>query len=260
MRKLFSAAAVVALVAVLGVSTADASVYEGTVELTCTTVTAAGTGAHILDRDNTGSGQEALRIDVVDGNGTPIYTLSFQNTLGTFAAGMLGTTLYTTAPEANPITFTLTSLAGNGLPEQVDVTSVGACDTIPWAAPTAAAPPSGVQGETVTVTGSGCPAGVVSAQLDHLDGDLLTMVATGTDEVTGPEDGFSIDLVIPADAPAGDALITVTCGPADDPSSDATVLPFSIVAAETPTTPSTAAPTTTAAATQPTATSPRFTG
>lgn len=257
MRKLISAVAVVALVAVLGVSGADASVYEGTVAITCTDVTAAGTGASILDRDNTGAGVESLRIDVTDGNGTLLFTLPFSNALGTYAAGLINTTPYTTAPAANPITFTLTSLAGNGLPEQIDIFEVGSCDSLPWVAPDADAPSVGLQGEALTVTGSGCPAGVVTAELDHQDGDVLTTVTTGNDDVTGLDDPFAIELTIPADAPLGDAVIMVTCGPADDPISDATVLAFRI-AAEAPTTSSTAAPTTTAGSQG--ATSPRFTG
>jgi hypothetical protein len=110
-----------------------ASQYLGTVQITCTNFTAAGTGASILDRDNTGAGQEALRIDVVDGAGTLLYTLSFQNALGTYAAGLINTTAYTTAPRFNPITFTLTSLAGNGLPQQVDVNVQGTCPGLPTA-------------------------------------------------------------------------------------------------------------------------------
>jgi len=107
------------------------SVYLGTVQLTCTDFTAAGTGAHMLDRDNTGLGQEALRIDVTDGLGTLLFTLTFQNVLGSFAGGIIGTTAYTTAPSSNPLTFTLTSLAGNGLPAQVDYVAQGACSSLP---------------------------------------------------------------------------------------------------------------------------------
>lgn len=107
------------------------SQYLGTTAFTCTDFTAAGTGASILDRDNTGLGQEALRIDVTDGLGTVIYTLSFQNGLGTYAAGLINTTPYTTAPSSNPLTMTLTSLAGNGLPEQIDYVARGACAGLP---------------------------------------------------------------------------------------------------------------------------------
>ena len=104
--------------------------YLGTVQFTCTDFTAAGTGADILDRDNTGLGMEAIRLDVTDGNDTVIYTLTFQNTLGTYAAGLINTTPYTIPPVRNPITLTATSLAGNGLLEEVDVLGQGTCPDI----------------------------------------------------------------------------------------------------------------------------------
>jgi hypothetical protein len=112
------------------VSAAFAQTYNGTVDITCTDFTAAGTGPHVLDRDNTGSGLEAVRIDVTDGAGTLLYTLTFGNVLGSYAGGMIGTTAYTTAPQSNPITVTVTSLAGNGLPEQATVIGQGTCDSL----------------------------------------------------------------------------------------------------------------------------------
>lgn len=105
----------------------DDSVYNGTVIFSCVNADAAGTGSHVLDRDNTGAGQEALRVDITDGFGTTIYTLTFQNVLGSFAGG-IGDFFYTQAPLANPITFRLTSLAGNGLPEQIDYEQQGWCE------------------------------------------------------------------------------------------------------------------------------------
>lgn len=115
----------------VGLGQVFASQYLGTVQITCGDFTASGTGAHILDRDNTGSGQESLRILVSDGQGTILYSLSFSNTLGTFSGGLIGTTPYNTAPQFNPITFRLISLAGNGLPEQVDVNVSGSCPGLP---------------------------------------------------------------------------------------------------------------------------------
>lgn len=124
--------AVILSAAALPQGAAQASTYNGTVELTCTGWDAAGTGSHVLNRDNTGTGHEALRIDIRDGAGTLIYTLTFQNTLTTFAAGM-GVDSYSTPPQYNPIVFTLTSLAGNGFAEQVDVRVEGSCAGLPGA-------------------------------------------------------------------------------------------------------------------------------
>jgi hypothetical protein len=115
----------------LGPEEQPESQYLGTTQFTCTTFTAAGTGAAILDRDNTGAGREALRIDVTDGLGTSLYTLTFDNTLGTYVAGLINTTPYTVAPASNPLTMKLTSLAGNGLPEQVDYVAQGGCANLP---------------------------------------------------------------------------------------------------------------------------------
>jgi hypothetical protein len=244
-------------VSVLTASPASASVYEGTVAIDCDNADAAGSGAHTLDRDNTGSGQESLRVEVTDGAGTIIYELTFSNVLGTFAGGV-GDFFYTTPPALNPITFTLTSLAGNGLPEQVDYVQVGVCDTIDWAAPEASAPGSATAGESITIDGEGCPAGTVTADLLEEEGST-TVLATGTTEATAFEDPFSIELTIPAGAPVGDAVILVYCGTAADPISEAVVLGLSIVAQ--PTTTTTIATTTTAPRpAQPVAVTPAFTG
>jgi hypothetical protein len=108
------------------------SIYNGSVEFTCADFNAAGTGSHVLDRDNTGVGQERLNIKVVDGKGTILYELTFQNTLGEFVGGTIPTTPYTTPPLFNPLTYILTSLEGNGLPEQIDFVAEGVCDTLTY--------------------------------------------------------------------------------------------------------------------------------
>ncbi len=262
MRKVLAAVAVIALLGLFGAGQAEASTYDGTVVLTCTDLTAAGTGASILDRDNTGVGQEALTIEVTDGAGTVLYTLDFQNSLGTYSAGLINTTAYATAPAVNPLRFTLTSHAGNGLPEQVDVDVTGSCDSIPWVAPDATAPATATQGTTISVDGSGCPAGTVTAELRSDISDVTPLVS-GTTTVTGPTDPFSIDLLVPADAPVGDAVISVFCGPAGEPASESTVLALTIASVPpTSAPPTTAPPTTTAppAATTVVQTTAAFTG
>ncbi len=108
-----------------------ASIYNGSVTLTCAGWSALNSGSHVLNRDNTGAGQEQLRIDITDGAGTLLYTLTYDNVLATFAAG-IGADVYTTAPKFNPITFKLTSLAGNGLSEQVDYVQQGSCAGLPY--------------------------------------------------------------------------------------------------------------------------------
>lgn len=123
---------VIVVAVVVWIPTAQASTYEGTVEITCTGFTASGTGAHILDRDNTGIGQEALRIVAYDGAGTTLFTLSYSNSLGSYAGGIIGTTPWTTPPAYNPITWELWSLSGNGLNTQLDVRAIGECAGLPY--------------------------------------------------------------------------------------------------------------------------------
>jgi hypothetical protein len=161
-----------------------ASVYNGTVIFSCINADAAGTGSHTLDRDNTGSGQEALRVDITDGYGTLIYTLSFSNVLGTFAGG-IGDFFYTTAPAANPITFTLTSLAGNGLPEQVDYVAQGSCDGLPTVG-TANCP----NPQPTSFTVQNIPAGALAYFQPSADAYAGFNLPPGTWYAGAAEDGF----------------------------------------------------------------------
>lgn len=124
-----------------------ASTYNGIVVFSCVHVNARDTGSIILDRDNTGAGQEALRVDITDGAGTLILTESFSNFLGIYPDG-IGIFVYTTAPQYNPLTFTLTSLAGNGLPEVVVFEAQGNCDGLPlFSLPGGCIPYDGVMGD-----------------------------------------------------------------------------------------------------------------
>jgi hypothetical protein len=260
MRKLlatFTIIGVLASIAVLAANPASASVYEGSVDFVdCTNADAAGSGPHTLDRDNTGTGQEALRVEITDGNGTIIYELEFENILGTFAGG-IGDFFYATPPAANPLTFTLTSLAGNGLPEQVDFVAYGVCDSLPFAAPTADAPGAADAGETITITGEGC-IGPATAVLLESEGSE-TVLASGTTEAVGGEE-FAIELAIPADTPTSERVIEVFCGTVEAPDGEAVVLGISILGQAAPTT--TVPPTAPAAPrpATPVAATPAFTG
>ena len=131
-RLLVAAGLIIATVAVFGVmpQAAEASTYNGTVNINCSGVIAAGLGAHILDRDNTGSGQERIRILATDGAGNVILDYTYQNTLASYGGG-IGSWNWTTAPEYNPITFKVISVAGNGLPEKLDYTATGSCPGLP---------------------------------------------------------------------------------------------------------------------------------
>ncbi len=135
-RVLVVVAVFVASVAALSVApqAAEASIYNGSVDISCTGWVAMGTGSHILDRDNTGTGHERIRLLATDGAGRTILDLTYENVLGTFSAG-IGSGSWSSAPQYNPITFKVISVAGNGLPEQLDYTATGQCAGLPNAGP-----------------------------------------------------------------------------------------------------------------------------
>jgi hypothetical protein len=189
--------------AIVTAGPATAETYEGVVEYTCTTFNASGTGADILDRDNTGSGLEAVRIDVVDGTGAVIYTLNFSNPLSTYGPGLINTTPYSTPPSANPITMYVTSLAGNGLAEEVNSYGSGTCDEIPTVNCEIPAPPTEVEG---TAAGAAASA---TATVPAVCGDLVvTKTVTGTAD---PGTTFAVQVnctppPVDVELPTGEAL------------------------------------------------------
>ena len=121
----------------LGGGAVAANVTGGppTFAFNCTSLTGSDNGAMVnFDRDNSGAGQERYVSQVTDGNGVVLWTFTNQRSLGT-SVGLFGgqnqVLNFTTAPTANPITYTLTSLGGNGLPAQVVFSSEGVCSTLP---------------------------------------------------------------------------------------------------------------------------------
>ncbi len=131
MRRITFVSLLVLVMAVVFVGAVYASTYNGTVIFTCTTWNATGTGSHVLDRDNTGLGQERITINLYDGAGTLLHTETYTNSLGTFGGGASSGIYDLAAPAYNPIRFVMISPAGNGLPEQVDVDITGTCAGLP---------------------------------------------------------------------------------------------------------------------------------
>lgn len=93
-----------------------------------------------LNRDNTGANAESYDSEIIDGNGNVLWRFSrtlalgpggvvFSSTPDTLTYGFTAGSV--AAPTANPITYRLVSLAGNGLPQQIAFTASGACDTLP---------------------------------------------------------------------------------------------------------------------------------
>ncbi|MCA0456754.1 MAG: hypothetical protein LCI00_22465 [Chloroflexi bacterium] len=103
-------------------STVDASFSLG-----CTGFS--GSGQILLDRDNTGSSREAFQVVVTDGVGNIIY----QPVVDSFFVGgrvswTAGNVIeWTEAPEYNPLTLRVVSLAGNKLEEKTIAIATGSC-------------------------------------------------------------------------------------------------------------------------------------
>lgn len=170
-KKLFSIPLILVLVFVLGLAAVNASVYNGTVVLTCTDWTAMNTGSHILDRNNLSSNLENFLINIWDGAGTLLYSRGFTNVLGTYAVG-IGSDPYDVAPQYNPIRWQLSSAAGNGLPLQIDFEATGNCDGLPTYGsvggggsepPTSNPQPPAVSSTPGTVIPSGSVVGLLTA-------------------------------------------------------------------------------------------------
>ncbi len=105
-----------------------ASSYTGTLSITCAGFGDLAPDTIHFDRDNTGTGNEVYQYVATDGAGTVLFTFSNQLPLGNYT---LGSADYTTAPAFNPITVTLTSLAGNDLSEQQIFSIQGNCSGLP---------------------------------------------------------------------------------------------------------------------------------
>ncbi len=91
-------------------------------------------GGIILDRDNTGSGQEHFVITVIDGDGNVIFgPVSDSAALGSRLSFTRGVFFpYSVEPASNPILLTVTSPAGNGYNDQLVYGTIGICGGIPF--------------------------------------------------------------------------------------------------------------------------------
>ncbi len=89
----------------------------------------------LYDRDNTGTGEEAIHIAITDGSGKLLYWEEDTLEVGYgFTDGGDFFVPYLVTPDYNPITLTWYSSAGNGLPEEIALAVSGSCDGLPlWA-------------------------------------------------------------------------------------------------------------------------------
>jgi hypothetical protein len=91
------------------------------------------TGEVLLDRDNTGGSRETFTVSAVDGAGHVIFASEPDSFFvgGTVSWADGGTFGWKRAPEMNPLTLRVVSLAGNGLSAEVVHVSVGSCPGLP---------------------------------------------------------------------------------------------------------------------------------
>jgi len=123
-RQRFTVCAAAVVILLFPVAAAHASSYSGTLTIDCTGFGDSTPNTVTFDRDNTGTGSEAYEYVATDGAGTTIFTFSGTLPLGSYT---LGTATFSPPPHFNPITVTLTSLAGNGLQAQTIFSIQGTC-------------------------------------------------------------------------------------------------------------------------------------
>jgi hypothetical protein len=90
-------------------------------------------GGLSLNRDNTGAGLETITFSAVDGAGNVILP-AISNTSFVGGSIVLADGLswgWSSVPTANPLILTVTSVAGNGLAEQVVYQAAGLCSGLP---------------------------------------------------------------------------------------------------------------------------------
>ncbi len=90
-------------------------------------------GEVVLDRDNTGTGRESFTVSASDGVGNVIFAGEPDSFFvgGTVSWEDGGTYGWTRAPEFNPMTLRVVSMAGNNLPAEVVHVTVGSCADLP---------------------------------------------------------------------------------------------------------------------------------
>lgn len=98
--------------------------------ITCSGITQGTGGAQATyDRDTSGTGNETLRYEVIDGDGTILFSVDDTLPVGSVPT-MVGFS-YSVSPDYNPIRFVLSSPAGNGFPEQILVSITNNCAGLP---------------------------------------------------------------------------------------------------------------------------------
>lgn len=150
--KLVSTAAVTMLAASVIATPAYAAHFDGQPETVWGCTYLGITGDLIPDRDNTGLDIERYTTLITDGVGNTIYGPFEQvDLIGSTSTRVASVIQFASFPVANPLTFTVTSNAGNGLDEELILRDTGSCSGIPSPAVVTPADFTSVVGDTVTV-------------------------------------------------------------------------------------------------------------
>jgi hypothetical protein len=166
MRDKYSLLLIIPLILILlfSVQTAFAWTFVGySVTLNCTSWDFSA-ATRTADRDNTGTGQETRTEEIRDGGGNLLHFTQVTAPLGTisFGAGP-GNSYNIMNPTSDPITYTIISIAGNGLPAETEFTATGNCGAFP---------PTDTDSDGVPDATDNCPNTPNASQTDT-DGDGL---------------------------------------------------------------------------------------
>ncbi|MBA3868401.1 MAG: hypothetical protein ABI970_26015 [Chloroflexota bacterium] len=133
-----------------------------------------GSGQILLDRDNTGSSREAFQVVVTDGIGNIIYKPVVDSFFvgGTVSWTATNVVKWTSAPEDNPLTLRVVSLAGNNVGEQTIAVATGSCEGLP--------------------SFGALPTVISSAASDSVDINAVPPRPTNADDVTSKLPGFLV--------------------------------------------------------------------
>jgi hypothetical protein len=105
-----------------------AGTISGGISLSCAGIN--GSGASVtFNRNNTGQNTELYRVAATDGNGRSIFFVTGAFSVGTTTP--VGSSGWTSAPTANPLTLSIVSLGGNGLGEETIYSVTGSCAGLP---------------------------------------------------------------------------------------------------------------------------------
>jgi hypothetical protein len=142
--------AVVALLAVLAGPASAVSVTGLSIDFSCDRMHVSDPYTIVYNRDNTGSGREAVTIEVRDGMGKLLHYEAGSEPLGTVHIPGGFNISYSATPEWNPIVLRWYSDAGNGLPRQIARELGGKCEGLPWAPSQEVPVPPGFEQREIT--------------------------------------------------------------------------------------------------------------